>query len=58
VCAALGKLAGVAGVQYLQEQDVFVVQHDPGQVSLEDIFTAVARAGAKSGQEYFSKLLA
>ena len=58
MCAALGALAGVSQVQYLQEQDVFVVQHDTEQSSVADIFAAVARAGARSGQEYFPKLWA
>ncbi len=57
MCATLGDLPGVDQVRYLQEQDVFVVQHDPAQVSGDEMFAAVSRAGVRSGQEYFPKLL-
>jgi len=57
VCAALAALPGVGQVRYVQEEDVFVVEHDPGQTGVDDVFAAVSRAGARSGQEYFPKLL-
>jgi hypothetical protein len=53
VRAELLRIAGVLGVAYHPDQDLFTVRFESVLANLETIFTAVITAGKKMGQEYF-----
>ena len=57
VRAELLKVAGVLGVTYHPEPDLFSVRFESVLVSLETIFTAVFVAGKKMGQEYLPEIV-
>jgi hypothetical protein len=45
-------LKGMGKVEYLPEQEVFVITYDPSRVKIADMFSAIWMAGRKQGQEY------
>ena len=45
-------LKGIGTVEYLPEQEVFVIRYLSGQVKLADMFAAIWMAGRKQGQEF------
>jgi copper chaperone CopZ len=57
VRAEVAGLKGVSRVAYQADQDVFTVQFDREEVTLEAIFTAVYAAGKKMGRDYLPQLL-
>jgi len=57
VCAAVGNHPGVTRAEYLPEEDRFIMEFDPEQISLEAVFSAIYTAGKKMGRDYFPELV-
>ncbi len=45
-------LKGMGTVEYLPEQEVFVITYDPGRVKIPDMFSAIWMAGRDQGREF------
>jgi hypothetical protein len=52
VSAELMLLKGIGTVEYLPEQEVFVISYLAGQAKLADMFAAIWMAGRKQGREF------
>jgi len=47
----------VTRAEYLPEEDRFIMEFDPEQISLEAVFSAIYTAGKKMGRDYFPELV-
>jgi hypothetical protein len=52
VSAELMAIKGIKAVEYLAEQEIFVISYESGSAKVADMFAAIWMAGRKQGQEF------
>ncbi len=45
-------IKGIKAVEYLAEQEIFVISYESGSAKVADMFAAIWMAGRKQGQEF------
>jgi hypothetical protein len=52
VSAELMAIKGIKAVEYLAEQEIFIITYESGRDKITDMFAAIWMAGRKQGQEF------
>jgi hypothetical protein len=52
VSAELMAIKGIKAVEYLAEQEIFVITYESGRAKIADMFAAIWMAGKNQGREF------